>query len=258
MLLSHRSGLPRYVLKPEFWAKLREDPDRTFRPEERVAYVLDDAPVHEAGKGWAYSDTNYILVGMILEKVSGASYGSELERRILKPCALASTEPSVRRSLAGLAVGHTGDRKAPFLLPARVVEEGRYAINPQFEWTGGGLVTTARDLARWAYLLYGGAVLGQAELDAMLEAGETGAGFRYGLGAMLWESDHGPLVGHAGIMPGYESIVVYSRRGEFSLALQINADSTSGKLDRPMIVYVRELLPDVVRYLASTPGAVPR
>jgi D-alanyl-D-alanine carboxypeptidase len=62
-----------HVWKREFWASCRQEPERVWRPDELVAYVLDRPARSSVGGGWAYSDTNYILLGMVLEKAAGES-----------------------------------------------------------------------------------------------------------------------------------------------------------------------------------------
>ena len=83
MLLQHTSGLPRYVLKPEIWAAINEDPDRIWTYQERMSFIFRDEPVHEAGKGWSYSDSNYILPGMLIERITGKYYYDVVRERIL-------------------------------------------------------------------------------------------------------------------------------------------------------------------------------
>jgi len=87
-LLNHTGGIPRYVFKEEFWKQVKESPDRTWMPAELLSFILDDAPLHPTGKGWAYSDTDYIVLGIILEKICENSYYKELQKRILNPCRL--------------------------------------------------------------------------------------------------------------------------------------------------------------------------
>jgi D-alanyl-D-alanine carboxypeptidase len=58
MLLQHSSGLPRYVMKPEIWQTLYNDPDKVWSYKDRLSVIFNDLPLHEAGKSWAYSDTN--------------------------------------------------------------------------------------------------------------------------------------------------------------------------------------------------------
>lgn len=93
MLMNHTSGVMRYEFKPAFTSDLTAQPDKVWNAEELIAYVLDEKPSFEAGKGWEYSDTNYILLGMILEKVTGKKYYELLSRDLLIPLKLENTLP---------------------------------------------------------------------------------------------------------------------------------------------------------------------
>jgi len=251
-LMTHTSGLPRYVFKEEFWAAVWEQPDRIWRPEECIAFILGDEPLHEVGAAWSYSDTNFILLGMLIEQLCGATYYDELQRRILDPLELRDTTPSRGRELAGLVAGISGD-SPPISVPERVLVDGRYLFDPQWEWTGGGLVTTSHDLAKWAQALYGGEVLAARMTARMKEAVSTETGKRaddgYGLGVQVWTTDWGVAYGHGGIFPGYQTQMEYLPRFGCAMALQINADRMSGRLDKGMHDYLLTLWPVVTEFV---------
>jgi len=82
-LMTHTSGLVRYELNPNFLADLTADPDKVWTAEERLAYLFDARAPFAPGKGWEYSDTNYIVLGMIIERTGGAPYYEQLHQRIL-------------------------------------------------------------------------------------------------------------------------------------------------------------------------------
>ncbi len=249
MLLSHTSGLPRYVLDERLWRTLNEEPDRTFEPKELLQFVSGVAAVHPPGEGWAYSDTNYLVLGLLVEKLTGQSYYAELERRVLAPLALTDTEPSTKRRYARLPQGYTSEgNKPPFFLAGTTVLDGEYIFNPSFEWTGGGLVTSASDMTRWASALYGGKVVETPLFEAMFEATPIGAsdGAGYGLGVFVWPSPWGDVVGHGGIFPGYQTQVLYLRDHELALTLQVNADRTSGKLEQNLKQLLDALIPKLI------------
>jgi len=240
MLMNHTSGIPRYVEKEKLWENVKKNPDKAWTPVERLSYVLGDKPIHPAGKGWGYSDTNYIIVGMIIEKITGNSYYDELEKRILKPLKLKDTIPANKRRLEGLCSGYT-KTIPPFNLPSEVLKDGVYAFNPQLEWTGGGLITTPTQLAIWAKQLYGGNVLEESALKKMLTfEKKTGLpeAFDYGLGVMAWKTPNGIAYGHSGFAPGYQSIMQYFPKTGYSLAFQINTDRTTGKFKKSMEQYL--------------------
>ncbi|MCE9596185.1 MAG: beta-lactamase family protein [Planctomycetes bacterium] len=224
MLMNHTSGLVRYELDLRFTADLVASPDKVWSIADRLSYLLDAAPPFEAGKGWDYSDTNYIVLGAILEKLCEHSLYEEVRARFLAPLELADTEPATHRDLAHCAQGYAGAHDL-LRLPDRVFTDGRYAVNPQFEWTGGGFVTTARDLAQWSAALYGGRVLDAERLALMLDAVDApqlGPGVKYGLGVIVRETKLGPLVGHSGFFPGYMTELGYLRDSHLALAAQIN------------------------------------
>jgi len=92
MLMNHTSGIPEHVLLPEYGKAVGDSPDRIWRPEERLEYILDAEPKFKTGEGWSYADTNYIVLGVIIEKITGATYYDELKRRILMPLKLKFTQ----------------------------------------------------------------------------------------------------------------------------------------------------------------------
>ncbi len=257
MIMTHTGGLPRYVLKEKLWAQINLFPNKVWTPAERLAFILDEKPVHPAGQGWAYSDTDFIILGMIIEKVTGHSYYEELSQRVLKPHNLNHTSPSIQRDLPGLVPGYTGDHVLPFNLPAKMVKKGRYVINPQFEWTGGGLITNAEDLARFNYLLMNGKLLSEKSMALMTRAvnEKTGqpAEEGYGLGLEIWNTPEGLVYGHRGTMPGYLSIMQFYHRYHFAIAIQINTDGLSGKLDKKKdrTDYINALIPVIIDTLDS-------
>lgn len=122
--MNHTGGLPRYVMEAQFWKARLDDPDREFSPVELLSYIFDKDAVHPAGDGWSYSDTGYLVLGLVIEEITGTAYVAELERRILRPLALDNTTVSTGRVVARLPQGYTGDRVAPFYLPGRVVRDG--------------------------------------------------------------------------------------------------------------------------------------
>lgn len=225
MLMNHTSGIPRHIFTSDFQAAVEAEPQKVWRPEEMVAYVLDAEPPFPAGQGWSYADTNYILVGMIIERVTGRTYYEELTDRILRPLGLADTTPSDRPDIPKLACGYTSENN-PFSLPLEAARRGYYAMNPQVEWTGGGLASTSLDLARWAWLLYGGRVLQADTLRQMLDGVpmKEGSEQLYGLGAMLRSSEHGRVLGHSGWMPGYVSMMAYYPDHSVAVAVQVNTE----------------------------------
>lgn len=240
MLMNHTSGIPEHVLSKEFAKALKGDPDKIWKPEELLAFILGSGPLFPAGQGWSYADTNYILVGMIVERATKKSLYGEVEKRILKPLKLNQTIPSDRRILPGVITGYSRPN-SPFGFEGRVIIDGKFVINPQMEWTGGGFASTAEDLARWARALYGGNVLKKTYLDEMLTAVEakTGRGDKYGLGVQVRQSKWGISYGHGGWFPGYLSEVEYFPEHKIAIAIQFNTDAIH-KLKKGLRAYIAD------------------
>ncbi|PNQ74617.1 hypothetical protein C1T31_00280 [Hanstruepera neustonica] len=234
MLLQHTSGLPRYVLKPEIWNTFHEDPNKIWSYEDRLSVIFEDEPLHEAGNGWAYSDTNYILLGMLIEKITGENYYDLVKNQILKPQHLSHTYPSLQRKITNLAIGYS--RMPPaFQVPNKTVTDKEYFINPQFEWTGGGMASTTEDLAKWAKLYYEGVLLSKNSLVNITTPNPNGklveGTSSYGMGSFIYQTDHGEAYGHTGFMPGFNSIFIYYPKYGIAAAMQINCDYAGGVIN---------------------------
>jgi D-alanyl-D-alanine carboxypeptidase len=234
MLMNHTSGIPEHVLHKDFIKALKEQPDKVWKPEELIAFILNREPLFEAGQGWSYADTNYILVGMIFERASGRTVYGEVARRILKPLKLNETLPSDSRVIPGLITGYVSPN-SPFGIEGRTIIEGKFIVNPQMEWCGGGFASTAEDLARWAKALYEGRVFRQTTFDQLLNAvpAKTGQGDKYGLGVQVRQTDWGLSYGHGGWFPGYLSEMEYFPKHRMAIAIQFNTDSFRQLKKRP-------------------------
>ncbi len=247
-IMQHTSGLVRYEFQPAVTARLRAEPFREWTPVERLRALFGVAAPFAAGMGWEYSDTNYIVLGMIIERLTGRSYYDEVQRRVLDPLALRNTIPSNRRALTGVANGYAGPKNELGGYDASIGADGLMAINPQFEWTGGGIASTTSDLARWAKLLYEGKAFPPAMLAPMLTGvpARLGANTQYGLGVILRTTPLGPSWGHSGFFPGYATEMVYFPALKVSVAVQVNITDP----------YPRTLVP-LLQLLARTVSASP-
>jgi D-alanyl-D-alanine carboxypeptidase len=256
MLMNHTSGLVRYEFNDAFLRDLNANPTRRWTPAERIAYLLDQRPAFAAGEGWDYSDTNYIVLGDIIERITGHTLEQEIRRRVLDPQRLADVIPSDSVVLPGVVQGYAGPEN-PFGHSAVMIRDGRFVVNPQFEWAGGGYATSAPDLARWAALLWGGRVFSPTLLPQVVNAVDApalGRGARYGLGVIVREGPLGPSYGHSGFFPGYLTEVRYYPRQGFAVALQINS-SARGALTRGLGGMVEELARIVADELAPAGSA---
>ena len=243
-LMTHTSGLVRYEMNPAFTRDLRAQPSKVWSPEEEVAYLLDSTPPFAAGAGWDYSDTNYIVLGMILEQITGTKLYDDVQRRFLTPLKLTGVVPSDRRRIPGLIAGYAGPSD-PLGLPDQMLVDGELVINPQFEWTGGGYATSALDLARWSHALYGGKALSTSARDRMIGAAvpaRLGPNTKYGLGVIVREGTPvGVTWGHSGFFPGYQTEMIYIVETGTALAIQINTSAPKSTGNRGLLRVLYDL-----------------
>jgi D-alanyl-D-alanine carboxypeptidase len=237
-LLTHTSGLVRYEFDPRVAAVLRAQPLKVWTPEERLSYLFDATPPFAAGRGWDYSDTNFIVLGMVLERITARPYDTLLRTRLLGPLGLTNTVPADRPDLPGLANGYAGAKNELGGFDASLDARGRLRINPQFEWTGGGVAGTTTDLARWGKLLYEGRAFDPALLPRLVDGvpARLGRDVRYGLGVMLRPTALGVTWGHGGFFPGYATELLYFPDLKIAAAIHTNVTDP----------YPRGLVPFVV------------
>ncbi|MDH5730221.1 MAG: beta-lactamase family protein, partial [Gammaproteobacteria bacterium] len=155
-LLTHSAGLADHVHMESFQMAFVQDwqaENNAFPPQRLIEFILDKPALFPVGQGWAYSDTGYILIGLIIETVTGNTYYNEVEKRFIKPLKLTETSASNRRDLKQLAAGYLSADN-PFGLPTKTLDNnGQLYLHPGIEWTGGGLVSSSRDLAHWGHAL---------------------------------------------------------------------------------------------------------
>lgn len=234
-LMNHSSGLVRYEFKDQFTKDLTANPEKVWKPAELVAYLLDEKPPFEAGKGWDYSDTNYIVLGMIIEKVTGKKFYDEANKRFVKKLKLTNTIPQDGLVLKGVVQGYAGPNN-PFGGKDEMISNGKFAINPQFEWTGGGWASTSEDLARWAKMMYEGEAYDSRLLPQVLDgvaAPMLGRETKYGLGVIVRKTQAGTSYGHSGFFPGYMTDMMYFPEQKIAVAVQVNT-SVGRSLGKPL------------------------
>lgn len=233
-LLRHTSGLPDHVYLPAFIETVSRQwsaPGNPFTPDVLVSFVLDAEPLFPPGESWAYSDTGYVLIGLVIEAITDRACYDEIADRFLEPLGLKATTPSSLRTLPGLATGYVAADN-PFGLPPKTTDQNGVMVwHPGMEWTGGGLISTSRDLAHWGDALFRGHALPDEDLNTMLESVPIGAdtpGMHYGLGIAIRQSGPlSPVYGHGGWIPGYSSSLRHYAGSGITVAFQVNSDSLS-------------------------------
>ena len=164
MLLNHTSGIFNYGADVKLNEAIVADPHKVWTPEELVGAGIANPPYFAPGQGCMYSNTNYVLLGMIVEKATGRSFEEELAKRITGPLGLASTYMAETPYLAGSYVhGYQYDRDS-----GENFDLTDY-LDPSIVWAAGGMVSTLQDLRTWGQALGEGRLLEPATYRAALE-----------------------------------------------------------------------------------------
>ncbi len=223
-LLDHTSGVPDDVP-----AVLREvlfgDPLRVWTPGQLIGLAGDAGLRFPAGAGWAYSNTDYVLAALMIERASGHSLERELADRILRPLHLHHTSFPVRAAALpapasrGYSLDLDGQGRPQ---PGRLRDVSEYS--PSFGWGSGNGVSTVRDLARFYRALLDGRLLSPSLRQEALTTVDTGRpGRRYGLGVEQLLTPRGTLVGHDGDIVGFSVRVRSSMDGRQQAIVAVNA-----------------------------------
>ncbi|MGW4898543.1 serine hydrolase domain-containing protein [Kitasatospora sp. NPDC004240] len=226
-LLNHTSGLFNFTEDQRFL--ITDEADRRdlayggwryrdYRPQQLAAVSAEHAPYFAPGQGWHYSNTNYVLAGMIVQKVTGRTWQREVERRIVRPLHLDDTV------FPGSGTGLGGPHAHAYLdMPAGPADITR--LNPSFVDAAGNGISTTSDLNRFHAALFGGKLLRPAEMAALTDTVPTATeGWGYGLGVA--RIDLGPgceaAWGHDGGLPGWSTLLLGSGDGRRQFALSHN------------------------------------
>jgi D-alanyl-D-alanine carboxypeptidase len=239
-LLRHTSGIPDHVDMAEYEQAITEKfategPDAILSPAELVSFVLDKPAISAAGEAFLYSDTNYVIAAMALEKVLKGAYYDLVATHLLKPLDLSATVPSNTRTIANLATGYVAPGNAFGLPPTLLDDQGNLVVNPGDEWAGGGYAMTATDLMRWTYAFANGTALQGSYLEDLLDIFPTKTlshASGYGIGIMAFETSLGIAYGHSGYIPGYMAHAAYCPNADVAAAVLVNTTGASTYADR--------------------------
>ncbi|MBA8948814.1 serine hydrolase domain-containing protein [Actinomadura namibiensis] len=217
-ILDHTSGLRDYMSEPGYstnrWRG--EERFRSYSPEQLLKVAFAKPPHFEPGTSWRYSNTNYVVAGLLVEKLTGRPYGREIERRILRP--LRMTQTVVPGNRPGLPRPHA--RGYEPLPTGEIVDATR--MNPSLDWAAGEMISTTRDLDRFLDGLLTRRLTSGDSLAAMRAARRTDAGFAYGLGLQKYTLPCGRAIwGHSGELIGYLTFAFRSDDGR-RMTLSVN------------------------------------
>jgi D-alanyl-D-alanine carboxypeptidase len=220
-LATMTSGLLSYTRADAFLDRFFEDPTLTYTPAELVEFAVPGSPIFAPGAEFDYSNTNTVLLGMVIEQVTGQPIGEVFAERVFAPLGLGGTFwPGAETALPepfpqGFTLqGNAATPEAP---------SNATHWNPSWGWTAGGMVSTLGDLLVYGQALgTGRGLLGPETQQERLRSFPEPAGYGLAMGCVDgW-------IGHTGELPGYNTTVFYDTTTDTTVVVQANSDIPSG------------------------------
>jgi D-alanyl-D-alanine carboxypeptidase len=222
-LAEMRSGLPSYTQNPDWLRALAADPHRQWTPQEVLPYSFSQDLLFAPGTDYHYSNTNTVLLGLVVEKRSKQPLATYIKRHILTPLHLTHTSfPTSAEFPSPHAQGYT------YLTPECLESHACQTIvnatswNSSWGWAAGAMVSTLRDLRRWAWAVATGALLSRATQEQRLQFINTdvdGVGYGFAL------ANSNGWIGHDGVIFGYESTTIYLPSQRATVVVLLNRNN---------------------------------
>jgi D-alanyl-D-alanine carboxypeptidase len=215
--------------------------NRVWEPKELLAIAFKHPPYFAPGKGFHYSNTNYILLGLMIEQLTGHAVEDEIQHRILTPLGMNNTSmPQITSS----AIPNPYPRGYTFVTPAtQTGQSGGKSknnspdatnpldvtmVNPSWGWTAGNMISTAHDLQIWAKVLVTGKLLSAATQKERLSwLAIPGVSPTYPLKYGLAIADFDGFIGHNGGLPGFQSFMGYMPEKSEMIVILTNLQPTA-------------------------------
>ena len=210
-LLDHTSGIAEFSQQPDF------DGTKAMTPAETVTSVADVPLQGVRGETFSYTNTGYVLLGMIIEKVSGQSYEAFLGEHIFEPLAMKDT---------GYEHGDTPGLAAGYLYGSAPAKP----FDPSVPFAAGGLYSTVGDLHRWDEALYTDTLAPASAIERFftpLVTGIDGSTTGYAYGVVVGEEDGAPLIFHPGSIDGFATYLARYPDDHINVVLLSNRESAS-------------------------------
>lgn len=255
-----RSGLVSYSFDPAFNATLDEDPQKAWTPDELLAIAFAYPASFAPGTQYEYSNTNIVLLGLVIEQLTGMSASDAFQERIFEPLGLKNSslpEPSDAAIPSPHAQGYqfgtnveTIDSYAvpadqlPAALDGTLAPIDQTDANPSWAWTAGGAISTPDDLAVYVKALVGGGLLDDTMQKIRLDsvqptvAGQTG-GVGYGLGIAQFAPG---VLGHDGQLPGYSTFMVYNNTTDDTIIVGANLSASPVDGETAAVVVAKAII----------------
>ncbi len=230
-LLNHTSGVPDYTKSEGFVSQFKTDPRGFVSPQGIIDWVRSDPLEFTPGSKYEYSNTDNILVGLIVEAVTGASYGTALQKIVFGPAKLSQTSFPTKVALP-----------SPFIhgyltAPGEKPEDVSTFLSPSGAWASGAIVSTPKDLNAFIRADLGLRFFSRAQQRQQMRFVPGGASSppgpgknSAGLALFRYQTKCGTVYGHTGNFPGYVQWAAASADGKRAVTTSLNIPAPSGKL----------------------------
>jgi D-alanyl-D-alanine carboxypeptidase len=240
-----QSGLFNYSVSPAFQQALFADPRKPFTPQELLNYAFAQPNQFPPGEGFQYCNTNTVLLGLVVEKVSGQPLHSYIHDHIVTPLGMSDTSfPTTNAFPDPHAQGYT-------VQTADGKEAAATDWNPSWGWAAAAMISTLDDMRIWAPALATGKLLTpQMQAQRLQTVGQPGMPPQDGYGLGIFNL--GGWIGHNGSLPGYQAVAVYLPQKQTTLVILINTDIEyqGGESSTALATAItKELTPDHVYLL---------
>jgi D-alanyl-D-alanine carboxypeptidase len=233
-LLNHTSGLFEYTADQAFFQAEFANPTRVWSPLELLAYAFAHPPLFAPGGNYSYSNTNYILLGLVVEAVTHRPLAQVLQERIFTPLGLASTSFQLDIALAPDFVhGYASVPGLPGLTDIAPLLNGSWA------WAAGAIVSNARDITLFYRAIFAGKLLPAAQLSEMKTPSQNAG--TYGLGIDNTFTTCGRAFLHNGDFIGWRNEAISTANGKRQVVVMINVDESGLPFRQASTVATRAL-----------------
>jgi len=235
-LLNHTGGVPSWEDDPVWISDGRGatlDASRIWGKTETLPYIKGHEPLAAPGVEYSYANTNYTLLGMIIEEVTGEDAVDEIHRRILEPLGLADIHLEGFEPVPPEQLPHRYHWATPTFREDAGVNAAFSEVRPDLidasasnlsvEWTAGGMVASARDLALYVVALRDGLLLEPESMDFLLDWFPVGEGVQVGHNVFRYEYPDGlVLIGHSGSVLGFTGSMYWVEGTDVAVAVVTN------------------------------------
>jgi D-alanyl-D-alanine carboxypeptidase len=240
-LLNHTSGIYMFWSNQKIWDDLTKDESKIWTPEEVLSYIKE--PYFAPGEGYRYSNTNYLLLAMIIEKATGSKLSTEFRDRFWQPLGITNAYLSVQEEIPDNRAHVFGDN---FRNDGSWQDTTFFprASHDSIGFGCAGLFMAAEDLAKWCHALFEGEVVSEQSMSEMLQFVDHGSFAKkkgYGLGVQRFTRKMGSgelAIGHGGANIGTSADMVHLPEHNVSVVVMVNTSWRSGGITKDLIACV--------------------